>query len=195
MIIMQHDGRHIGRMPHPGVDGVVVDAPCSVSATSRKNREIWYNWTPKVGRSLFKLQVDIAFALQIYCAPVARWFTLRALVILLKMKLLFVKYCKNVPGWNYKIDCDRIFPGLKYHEGKDDWDILDEEGKTGSLEGEIPKVVGLKEEMLNPKQRGIHIPELDLTIRVHQHDNDSGGFYVALLDTFPNKHQRELQNQ
>ena len=60
MVIMQHDGRHIGRMPEPGVDGVVVDAPCSGTATTRKNRELWRSWTPKVGRSLFKLQSDIA---------------------------------------------------------------------------------------------------------------------------------------
>ena len=39
--------------------------------------------------------------------------------------------------------------------------------------------------MLNPKQRGIKSPELDLTIRVHQHDNDSGGFYVALFRHTP----------
>ena len=56
MLIMQHDGRHIGRMPEPGVDGIVVDAPCSGTATTRKNRELWHSWTPKVGRSLFKLQ-------------------------------------------------------------------------------------------------------------------------------------------
>ena len=36
MLIMQHDGRHIGRMPEPGVDGVVVDAPCSGTGTTRK---------------------------------------------------------------------------------------------------------------------------------------------------------------
>ena len=183
MIIMQHDGRHIGRMPHPGVDGVVVDAPCSGSATSRKNREIWSNWTPKVGRSLFKLQVDIAFRAANLLAPAARWSTQRVPESI-ENELLFVKYCKNVLGWNYKIDCVN-FSGLKYHEGKDDWDILDEEGKPVAWEGEIPKVVGLKEEMLNPKQRGIESPELDLTIRVHQHDNDSGGFYVALFRHIP----------
>ena len=61
MVVIQHDGRHIGRMPEPGVDGIVVDAPCSGTATTRKNRELWNNWTPKVGRSMFKLQSDIAY--------------------------------------------------------------------------------------------------------------------------------------
>jgi len=36
--------------------------------------------------------------------------------------------------------------------------------------------------MLNPHQRGIEAPELSHTIRVHQHDNDTGGFYVALFE-------------
>ena len=70
MLIMQHDGRHIGRMPKPGVDGVVVDAPCSGTATTRKNRELWRSWTPKVGRSLFQLQSDIAFRA---CTIIATW--------------------------------------------------------------------------------------------------------------------------
>ena len=61
MVVIQHDGRHIGRMPEPGVDGIVVDVPCSGTATTRKNRELWNNWTPKVGRSMFKLQSDIAY--------------------------------------------------------------------------------------------------------------------------------------
>ncbi|MCS5525780.1 MAG: hypothetical protein NZ737_01730, partial [Candidatus Poseidoniaceae archaeon] len=61
MLIMQHDGRHIGRMPEPGIEGVVVDAPCTGTATTRKNRDLWWGWSPKAGRSLFQLQTDIAF--------------------------------------------------------------------------------------------------------------------------------------
>ncbi len=186
MIIMQHDGRHIGRMPHPGVDGVIVDAPCSGSATSRKNREIWYNWTPKVGRSLFKLQVDIAFRAANLLRPGGKMVYSTCSLDPIENEAVVCEILQKCPWLELqKIDCDRIFPGLKYHEGKDDWDILDEEGEPVAWEGEIPKVVGLKEEMLNPKQRGIKSPKLDLTIRVHQHDNDSGGFYVALFRHIP----------
>ena len=100
MLIMQHDGRHIGRMPEPGVDGVVVDAPCSGTATTRKNRELWKSWTPKVGRSLFKLQSDIATRAAQLCDLAEKWSIQRVHSTLWKMKRLFVRYYKDALGLN-----------------------------------------------------------------------------------------------
>ena len=59
MLINQQDGRHIGRIPPPGYDGIVADVPCTGSATSRKNRNVWWKWSPKGSRTLFRLQVEI----------------------------------------------------------------------------------------------------------------------------------------
>jgi len=182
MAIMQHDGRHIGRMPQPGVDGVVVDAPCSGSATTRKNRELWYNWTPKVGRSLFKLQVDIAFRAASLLKPGGKMVYSTCSLDPIENEAVVCEILTKCPWLQLEeIDCDKIFPGLIYHKGIDDWDILDENGSVVEWNGELPKVIGLKEEMLNPKQRGVPSPDLDKTIRIHQHDNDSGGFFVALF--------------
>ena len=49
----------MGRIPPPGYDGVVADVPCTGSATSRKNRNVWWKWSPKESRTLFRLQVEI----------------------------------------------------------------------------------------------------------------------------------------
>ena len=78
-----------------GVDGVVVDAPCSGTATTRKNRELWRSWTPKVGRSLFQLQSDIAFRAAQLLRPGGRMVCSLAHSTQLKTRQLCAIFCKD----------------------------------------------------------------------------------------------------
>lgn len=183
MLIMQHDGRHIGRMPEPGVDGIVVDAPCSGTATTRKNRELWRSWTPKVGRSLFKLQVDIAHRAAQLLVPGGRMVYSTCSLDPIENEAVVCEILQRCPWLELvKIDSERLFPGLICHKGISDWPILNEKSEVVEWGGDIPKLPGLSEVMLNPGQRGIESPDLSSTIRVHQHDNNTGGFYVALFE-------------
>ena len=183
MLIMQHDGRHIGRMPEPGVDGIVVDAPCSGAATTRKNRELWRSWTPKVGRSLFKLQADIATRAAQLLRPGGRMVYSTCSLDPVENEAVVCEILQRCPWLELvNIDAERLFPSLICHRGRDDWPILNESSEIVDWEGEIPKLVGLSENMLNPYQRGLTAPDLSKTIRVHQHDNNTGGFYVALFE-------------
>jgi len=183
MLIMQHDGRHIGRMPEPGVDGIVVDAPCSGTATTRKNRELWYSWTPKVGRSLFKLQSDIAFRAAQLLRPGGRMVYSTCSLDPIENEAVVCDILQRCPWLELvKIDAEKLFPSLICHSGIDNWPILDENAEVVNWEGELPRLPGLSEQMLNPHQRGMKAPDLSRTIRVHQHDNDTGGFFVALFE-------------
>ena len=183
MLIMQHDGRHIGRMPEPGVDGVVVDAPCSGTATTRKSRDLWNTWTPKVGRSLFKLQSDIANRAAQLLRPGGRMVYSTCSLDPVENEAVVCEILQRCPWLELiEIDADRLFPSLICHRGIDDWSILDENAEPVQWNGEIPKLPGLSEKMLNPHQRGMDAPDLSKTIRVHQHDNNTGGFYVALFE-------------
>ena len=183
MLIMQHDGRHIGRMPEPGVDGVIVDAPCSGTGTTRKSRDLWNTWTPKVGRSLFKLQSDIANRAAQLLRPGGRMVYSTCSLDPVENEAVVCEILQRCPWLELiEIDADRLFPSLICHRGIDDWSILDENAEPVQWNGEIPKLPGLSEKMLNPHQRGMDAPDLSKTIRVHQHDNNTGGFYVALFE-------------
>ncbi len=182
MVVIQHDGRHIGRMPEPGVDGIVVDAPCSGTATTRKNRELWNNWTPKVGRSMFKLQSDIAYRAAQLLRPGGKMVYSTCSLDPIENEAVVCDILNRCPWLELKyIDTEKLLPGLICHRGTNNWEILDENGYAVEFTGEIPKLPGLSENMLNPLQRGLDGPDLTKTIRIHQHDNDTGGFYVALF--------------
>ena len=59
VLVVQHDGRHIPKVPGSGFDGVLVDVPCTGSGTTRKNPDVWGKWRPSAGRSLHSLQYDL----------------------------------------------------------------------------------------------------------------------------------------
>jgi len=186
ILITQHDGRHIGRMPSPGLDGIIVDVPCTGSATTRKNRDLWWNWTPKDGRSLFRLQTDIAIRAAQLLVPNGKMVYSTCSLDPIENEAVVAELLRRCPWLELiNIDAERLFPGLKFHRGIDDWPILNEESKPVDYNGELPKMPGLSFEMLNPAQRGEISPPLDYTIRIHQHDNDTGGFFVAQFRHIP----------
>ena len=61
VVVTQHDGRHFGRLPPPGFDVVVADVPCTGTATSRKNPDVWWDWTPKEAVSYTHLTLPTMF--------------------------------------------------------------------------------------------------------------------------------------
>ncbi len=182
MLIMQHDGRHIGRMPSPGLDGIIADVPCTGTGTTRKNKELWWKWTPKDGRSLFRLQTDIAFRSAQLLIPGGRMVYSTCSLDPVENEAVVVEILQRCP-WLELIDIEseRLFPGLKVHRGIKEWPILDNDAEVVEFTGELPKLPGLREEMLNPTQRNLASPNLEYTIRVNQNDNNTGGFFVALF--------------
>ena len=58
-VVINHDGRHIPKVPMEGFDKILVDVPCTGSATTRKNPEVWGKWSPQGGRSLHDLQINL----------------------------------------------------------------------------------------------------------------------------------------
>ena len=182
MLITQHDGRHISRIPSPGLDGVIVDAPCSGTGTSRKNNGLWKLWTPKVGRSMFKLQADIANRAAQLLRPGGKMVYSTCSLDPIENEAVVCEILRKAPWLELiKIDTDRLFPNLICQRGINDWGILDDNGNPLEWDGSLPKLPGLSYEMLNPSQRGEDSPNLEYTIRVNQHENDTGGFFVALF--------------
>ena len=187
MIITQHDGRHLARIPAPGLDAILCDVPCTGSATTRKNRPVWWNWSPKQGRSMFSLQVEITRRAAQLLVPGGRMVYSTCSLDPIENEAVLVELIRQCPWMELiPIEGDKIFPGLSSRPGLNSWQILDELGNAVEIQDELPKLPGLNNSHLDPEGRrryGDEINEIDLgmALRVMPEDNDTGGFFVAHL--------------
>ncbi len=187
MVITQHDGRHLARIPAPGFDAVLCDVPCTGSATTRKNRPVWWNWSPKEGRSMFSLQVEITRRAAQLLVPGGRMVYSTCSLDPIENEAVLVEVIRQCPWMELiAIDNEQVYPGLISRPGLNSWDILDESGSPIEIGDELPKLPGLSNSHLDPEGRrkfGDQINEIDLSraLRVMPEDNDTGGFFVSYL--------------
>ena len=196
MLINQQDGRHLGRIPPPGYDGIVADVPCTGSATSRKNRNVWWKWTPRDGRSMFNLQVEISYRGATLLRPGHDLVYSTCSMDPCENEAVVAELLRRAP-WLELVEIDRSnLNGLLLHQGLQTWDILDQEGKVCPGEQAL-NASSLHPSHLSPSQRKLFAAELDQEvdsdledaieaalphcIRLYHHDNDTGGFFVARL--------------
>ena len=177
VLITQHDGRHVGRIPKPGFDAIVADVPCTGSATSRKNKDVWWSWSPKGGRTMFQLQVDIASRGAQLLRPGGTMVYSTCSIDPVENEAVIAELVRKCP-WMEVIEIDESkVNGLVWQSGMTTWQPLDEEGKISQQPQGVPF---FDERYLPPEEQEL-LEALSKTRRLYPHDNNTGGFYVALL--------------
>lgn len=197
MLINQQDGRHIGRIPPPGYDGIVADVPCTGSATSRKNRNVWWKWSPKESRSLFRLQVEITTRGASLLRPGGKLVYSTCSIDPCENEAVVAQLLRQLPYLEL-IDIDESkLKGLNLRQGLDDWDVLDKESNPLARGEEVPRTTFLQPAHMSPSAR-LHWAhsfdeEIDEALekeiesqltkcrRLVHHDNNTGGFFVAMF--------------
>ena len=177
VMITQHDGRHVGRIPKPGFDAIVADVPCTGSATSRKNKDVWWSWSPKGGRTMFQLQVDIASRGAQLLRPGGMMVYSTCSIDPVENEAVITELVRKCP-WMEVIEIDESnVEGLVWHQGLTSWMPLDENGMVPEQPQDVPF---FDERYMPPKEQEL-LAALSKTRRLYPMDNNTGGFYVALL--------------
>ena len=177
VMITQHDGRHVGRIPKPGFDAIVADVPCTGSATSRKNKDVWWSWSPKGGRTMFQLQVDIASRGAQLLRPGGTMVYSTCSIDPVENEAVIAELIQKCP-WMDVIEIDESnVDGLVWHQGLSAWSPLDEQG----IVSQRPQDVPFFDERYLPPSDGAILDALSKTRRLYPQDNNTGGFFVALL--------------
>lgn len=195
IVVTQHDGRHFGRLPPPGFDAIIADVPCTGTATTRKNRDVWWDWTPKESRKMFKMQVDI---------------TVRGASLLVPGGHLVYSTCSMDPVENEAVVAEvlrrcpylelvpMVLEGIVLHPGLTAWPVLDEDGAPVDL-SEVEALPFFQPEHLSPRDRvvlglgdateeAMLVERLPHCLRLWHDDNNTGGFFVA---QFRHRHEGE----
>ncbi len=189
MVVTQHDGRHFGRLPPPGFDAIVADVPCTGSATTRKNRDVWWDWTPKEGRRMFKMQVDIAMRGAALLAAGGHMVYSTCSVDPIENEAVVAELLRRCPYLELLPIDDTVCPGLVMHPGLDSWPLLDEDGAVVEDVEDLSALPFFSNAHLPPalQVRGDSESEQAIATalkncrRLWPMDNDTGGFFLALF--------------
>lgn len=175
-------------------DRILADVPCSGDGTTRKNVNLWQDWTPGNALGLYITQVRIL---------------VRALQMLKAGGRVVYSTCSMNPVENEAVVASAIercgglekvklipsddkLPLLKRKPGLKSWSVMDKTGQVyDSFEdvqkeiaeyGSSPALEKLVEGMFPPSfSPGSEIP-FERCMRVYAHQQDTGGFFIAILE-------------
>ncbi|KIW12614.1 hypothetical protein PV08_09892 [Exophiala spinifera] len=170
-------------------DRILADVPCSGDGTVRKNMEIWKNWTPSNGLGLHSTQVRIL---------------IRALQMLKVGGRVVYSTCSMNPVEDEAVLAEAILrcggekfvelqetkdylPGLKRTSGLTTWKVMDKSGRIwNDYDAVREQKATVGEEGLSRLSESVFPPKEDLhlerAMRVFPHTQDTGAFFIAILE-------------
>ncbi|KAJ5975470.1 Multisite-specific tRNA:(cytosine-C(5))-methyltransferase [Penicillium waksmanii] len=172
-------------------DRILADVPCSGDGTPRKNVSVWKDWNPANALGLYVTQARIL---------------VRALQMLKVGGRVVYSTCSMNPVENEAvvasaiercggsvnvkiIDCSEELAGLKRAPGMRDWKVMDREGRIWNSWKDVEE--HKEKEGIDGLARiakGMFAPgsdsdlPLERCMRVYPHHQDTGGFFITVLE-------------
>ncbi|KAF2403914.1 S-adenosyl-L-methionine-dependent methyltransferase [Trichodelitschia bisporula] len=204
LIVTNHDATQFPsiRIPSTGptakylkFDRILADVPCSGDGTTRKNPNIWKDWIPGNGLGLYIMQVRILVrALQMLKVGGRVVYSTCSLNPVENEAVIAtaIDRCGGLEKVNV-IDCSKELPGLRRAPGLKQWKVMDKQGRIWSSWKDVETAMAEaeSEEGFARLQEGMFPPEMadgeetipyERCIRVYPHYQDTGGFFITVLE-------------
>ena len=174
----------------PGAyDRIICDVPCSGDGTIRKDRKVFRVWHPGYGLDLHPLQLRIA---------------MRGIALLKKGGYMTYSTCSFNHIENEAVVAELLkrfgtaievvepssyLQGIKYRQGLTSWKVVDDdftdftsfESPSADKEVDQPTSSLIPPKSAFPPSDTSIQAQLTRCVRMFPHDNDTGGFFIALL--------------
>jgi multisite-specific tRNA:(cytosine-C5)-methyltransferase len=176
-------------------DRILADVPCSGDGTTRKNVNLWQDWTPGSAIGLYVTQVRILVrALQMLKAGGRVVYSTCSMNPIENEAVIAsaIERCGGIEKVQL-LESDDKLPLLKRRPGLKTWTIMDKSGKIWQSWEEVkahqaqhgvqPQTEKLVEGMFAPTagSPGAEIP-FERCMRVYAHLQDTGGFFITILE-------------
>jgi multisite-specific tRNA:(cytosine-C5)-methyltransferase len=201
-------------------DRILADVPCSGDGTARKNPNVWQKWTPKDGSGLHGLQLRILFrGLQMLKKGGRMVYSTCSMNPVENEAVVAagIEACGGTAKVQL-VDCSHLLPNLKRKPGLNVWKVLDMSQVPGETEksahlftsweafqkAKAKYEVDEPERMFSPKITAGCFPPLaksederiplERCIRVYPHQQDTGGFFIAVIEKLDDIKVAQVQN-
>ncbi|GMR50873.1 hypothetical protein PMAYCL1PPCAC_21068, partial [Pristionchus mayeri] len=167
-------------------DRVLCDVICSGDGTLRKNPDIWPKWSPQEGLGLHKLQLSIArrSVQQLKVGGLMVYSTCS--MNPMEDEAVVAQLLREGKGTLRLVDAHPRLPGLKASRGVSQWKVFDREmteyATAKDIPTEGPMTRALTESMWPPTEEEAKTMSLHHVMRLLPHQQDTGGFFVALIE-------------
>ncbi|EDV92260.1 tRNA (cytosine(34)-C(5))-methyltransferase [Drosophila grimshawi] len=166
-------------------DKILCDVPCSGDGTLRKNPDIWLKWNLGQAYNLHGVQYRIVRRGAEMLAVGGRLVYSTCSLNPIENEAVLQRIIKDADGALQLVDASHLVPGLKYKPGMTDWKLATKE--VDSVYTSFEEVPENLHTIIRPSMFPLPPAEisgigLDKCMRVLPHLQDSGGFFVAVLE-------------
>ncbi|KAL9077256.1 MAG: hypothetical protein Q9157_003447 [Trypethelium eluteriae] len=205
LIVTNHDATLFPSIKIPGrknaylkFDRVLADVPCCGDGTARKNLNVWKDWLPGNAIGLHPMQMRILVRALQMLKPGGRVVYSTCSMNPIENEAVVASAIDRCGGLEKVavLDCSSELPGLKRVPGFSDWKVMDKSARIWNSWDEVEKVKaegdsesprkgvdGLLESMFAPTTaEGISSIPLHHCMRVYPHLQDTGGFFITVLE-------------
>lgn len=159
-------------------DRILCDVPCTGDATMRKNINVWQMWNVSNGQGLHNLQLNIAVRSVHLLKSGGRLVYSTCSLNPIENEAVVAQLLRQFPNL-VLVDCSEKLPDLKRAPGISNWQVQDKaEKKWHDLDdmGSFPR------SWFRPTDEESKRFRLDQAVRVYPHHQNSGGFFIAVLE-------------
>ncbi|KAJ7669218.1 S-adenosyl-L-methionine-dependent methyltransferase [Mycena polygramma] len=169
-------------------DRILCDVPCSGDGTMRKNLGIWKTWQPMDGNGLHGLQLRILQRAMKMLAPAGRIVYSTCSLNPVENEAVIACALRSNPDFRL-VDVSAKIPELHRRPGLTSWRPTDRSLKTTYDTYETFMETCAEGDIVKGKMTRGHWPPEDVEaldlprcIRIYPHLQDTGGFFVAVLE-------------
>ena len=164
-------------------DRILCDVVCSGDGTFRKNLDMWLKWNVQFGRGLHQLQKSIATQATKLLKVGGRMVYSTCSLNPLEDEAVVSSLLRQSQGSLQLVDCTGKLPALKRRAGISHWRVR---GKNAWLDSyaacEGTDETTIHASMFPPSTEEAALFHLERCMRFLPHDQDTGGFFVAVLE-------------